>query len=339
MQSKSGNFQEKKKISFIVSIFNGEKYLKECLESIANQDYPLIEIIIVDDGSTDKSSTIIKDFCKKESRAKAIYKENSGVSDSRNQALSICSGDYVCIVDQDDVLSPIYASYLLNLINQYHAEIALTPIVDKFFHSKNKKNRKKDYVSVICGDEAAMEMLYHKYVIAPWNKMIRKKLIDDYKIKFNTNFFNGEGFAFSIHCLQHAKRVAVGHSKIYHYRVGDPDSGASVFKEKHIHSSINAQLFIWDTLINKTSFMRKAWEFSNWHTHCDALNVMIGCGAIDTHRELYDKIKRVCQEKALQSFTAPVSIQQKLRCLLFAFHPFLASKIINFFRVRQFRKI
>lgn len=329
---------EKSLISIIVSVYNGEKYLGECIESVLNQDYKNIEFIIVNDGSPDGSLAIIKKYAAQDSRIKLIDKENGGVSHSRNAALDIAKGDYVCIIDQDDVLGIDYVSYFYKLIVENEAEIALTPDVIKFFGKVNEAQSETDYVSVISGEEAAITMLYHKYVIAPWNKMISRDLIERNNLRFNTKYFNGEGFAYSVQAFQYANRVAVGHRKVYCYRVGDPNSGASVFKEEYIHSSIDAQQYIKNTMPSQTSELMKAWEFSNWHTHCDALNVMVGCGVTKTHSELYKTIKSVCKDEAWRSISAPISLQQKLRCIMFAICPYMAAKVINTFRVRKFKK-
>lgn len=326
-------------VTIIVGIYNGEKYLTECIESIVEQDYLNIEILLVDDGSTDSSGRIADSFAKKDSRVSVIHQKNSGVSISRNNALREARGEYICIIDQDDVISKDYVSYYHRLCITNDAEIAITPSVDKFFGKPHKEHSNSDMVSVWTGKQAVIEMLYHKIVIAPWNKMIKKSLIDDNNLKFNPNYFNGEGFAFSIECFQHAKNVAVGNRKVYYYRVGDPNTGASKFKVEYIKSSLSAQQYIKTILIDKSPEVIKAWNFSNWHTHCDALNVMVGCSAVKMHRDLYMDIKKFCQKEAARAFIAPISLQQKFRGILFRICPYMAAKIINRFRVRKFEKV
>lgn len=321
-------------ITVIVCIYNGEKFLKECLESIINQDYYNLEIILVDDGSTDNSLKIVGEY-NTDLRIRVILQKNSGVSTSRNNALKIAKGEYVCIIDQDDILSENYISYLYGLCIDNGADVALTPSVDKFFEHTTEDNS-FDKVKIITGREAVITMLYHKFVIAPWNKIIKKSLIDSFDIWFNPKYFNGEGFAFSIECFQVANKVAVGNKKIYHYRVGDPTTGASVYKEQYINSSIAAQQYIKSKLKSTDNYVLKSWEFSNWHTHCDAFNVMIGCRAQNRNVELYRRLKNKCRKDALIVLSAPVSVQQKFRGILFKISPFMAAKIINKFRIRKF---
>lgn len=329
---------EKELISIIASVYKGETYLRECIESVLNQDYQNIELIMVDDGSPDNSGHIMDEYARNDSRMRVIHKDNSGVSNSRNVALKEAKGTYVCLLDQDDVLAKDYVSYFYRLIKGNDADVAATPSPCKFFGKVPVGTDAKDYVDIVKGDEAAITMLYHKMVIAPWNKMVSKKLIDNNNIFFQPQFFNGEGFAFSIECFMNARKVAIGHKKVYYYRVGDPNSGASKFKEEWINSSINAQQYIKSTFRNPSPELMKAWSFSNWHTHCDALNVMVGCGVEKKYVELYSKIKDICKSEAYRAFFAPISLQQKFRGILFSIFPYMAAKIINHFRIRKFNK-
>lgn len=106
---------ENKLVSIIVSVYNGERYIEECIESVLNQDYKNIELILVDDGSFDSSNVILDKYSLKDKRVKVIHKENSGVSNSRNIALERSLGEYICFLDQDDILAKDYVSYFMAL--------------------------------------------------------------------------------------------------------------------------------------------------------------------------------------------------------------------------------
>lgn len=169
---------ENKLVSIIVSVYNGERYIEECIESVLNQDYKNIELILVDDGSFDSSNVILDKYSLKDKRVKVIHKENSGVSNSRNIALERSLGEYICFLDQDDILAKDYVSYFYGLICKYNVEISATPSPRKFFNETPHTIYEKDHVDILSGEETAINMLYHKIVIAPWNKMISRNLID-----------------------------------------------------------------------------------------------------------------------------------------------------------------
>lgn len=124
---------------------------------------------------------------------------------------------------------------------------------------------------------------------------------------------------------------------IYHYRVGDPESGASKFRLSSVESSVKAQQFIKDTFVKTTPELLIAWKFSNWHTHCDCLNMMVGCDVVREFADEYKKIEKVCRKDALCALKAPISAQQKLRGILFKISPYMAARIINHFRIRKFK--
>lgn len=130
------------KISVIVPIYNSEKYLNRCLDSLVNQTYKDIEIILVDDGSTDKSLQICMEYKDKDSRIIVIHKCNGGLSSARNIAIDSAKGDYITFVDSDDFVSLHYIEILYELAVHYDADITMTHFVrgceDKFEFKKVK---------------------------------------------------------------------------------------------------------------------------------------------------------------------------------------------------------
>ena len=99
------------KVSIVVPIYNTEKYLKKCLDSIINQTYENLEIILVDDGSTDNSGKIIDDYAKKDSRIKAIHQKNAGQSTARNNGIKKATGKYISFIDGDDEIKPTFGGH------------------------------------------------------------------------------------------------------------------------------------------------------------------------------------------------------------------------------------
>jgi glycosyltransferase involved in cell wall biosynthesis len=111
------------KISVIIPIYNVEKYLSVCLESVINQTYQNLEIILVDDGSTDACPKICDDYATKDNRIKLIHKKNGGLSDARNIGVKHATGDLISFVDSDDVLSLYFYEKLINILEENDADI------------------------------------------------------------------------------------------------------------------------------------------------------------------------------------------------------------------------
>ena len=114
------------KVSVIVPVFNVEKYLRQCLDSILQQTYQNLEIIIINDGSTDGSDAICREYAGKDSRISYFAKENTGISDTRNVGIRQATGEYVTFVDSDDWVEHTYVEELHDKLKAYDADIAIT---------------------------------------------------------------------------------------------------------------------------------------------------------------------------------------------------------------------
>lgn len=326
-------------ISIIVPVYNGEKYIAECLESIRKQSYKNLEIIVVDDGSSDNSLQILREYEGKDSRIRVVAKENGGVSSARNAAMNIMSGKYLCLIDQDDCIAPDYVSYFLQLILHNYAEIAVVPQARRFvgeFHIEAPSET--DYVKVLNGQEAARQMLYYNFIIAPWNKMISTELIYKNNLQFEEKLWGGEGFLFSIECLQRAEKVAVGHKRVYYYRCDNSNSGMTKFNEWILHSSLEAQSMIKNGMVDKSKRMMAACEYAMWHTNCDILSYLVGCNAVQAHYDTYKEVRKVCRRKAIYAFGGPISLKEKLKAVTYMISPELAVAAINKFRLRKYTR-
>lgn len=179
--------QNESKISVIIPVYNVEMYLTKCIESVINQTYNNIEIILVDDGSTDKSGKICDYFSKRDSRIKVIHKENGGLSDARNVGLQNASGDYIAFVDSDDWLEEDMYECLYNLIYEYQADISMcaansVDVDGKIVGSGRFPDKGKNYenVKVYVDSEILKAHLSKTNDInaGVWNKLYRRNIVD-----------------------------------------------------------------------------------------------------------------------------------------------------------------
>ncbi len=108
------------------------------------------------------------------------------------------------------------------------------------------------------------------------------------------------------------------------------------FSEKLVTGSVDAQENIKNNFINPTEVLDKAWKYSNWHTHCDCLNTIIGCNVKKQYKYLYKQIRKLCKRDAFCVIGAPVSKKEKMKEILYFINLYLAAKIINHFRLRKF---
>ena len=128
-------------ISIIVPVYKVEPYLNKCVDSIINQTYKNIEIILVDDGSPDNCGKICDDYTKKDSRIKVIHKKNGGLSDARNYGIEASIGDYIMFVDSDDYISANMCEILLKTAKKYNADIINCNFEEVFSNAESRINR------------------------------------------------------------------------------------------------------------------------------------------------------------------------------------------------------
>ena len=116
-------------ISIIVPVYNVEKYIHECVDSIINQTYKNIEIILVDDGSPDNCGKICDEYAKKDNRIKVIHKPNGGLSDARNHGIDVANGEWLMFIDSDDWIEPNMAEKLLHSALNNKADLAISSVI------------------------------------------------------------------------------------------------------------------------------------------------------------------------------------------------------------------
>lgn len=170
---------ERDLISVIVPVYNVQEYLKNCINSILNQSYKNIEIILVDDGSTDESSSICDLYVKKDNRIKVIHKENGGLSDARNMGIKSARGKYITFVDSDDYLDENYVKALYILITENNSDIACSRM-KKTDSLNDKIINKNEKINIYNSIDAIKEILYQRNIdnSAP-SKLFKKDLFEN----------------------------------------------------------------------------------------------------------------------------------------------------------------
>ena len=146
-------------VSVIVPVYNAAKFLPTCLNSIINQTYQNLEVIIINDGSTDNSPDIIEQYNEKDNRIKAFTQKNQGLSGARNTGLSKATGDYVTFVDSDDKIEPTMIEKLLSALNEAESDIAVCSFKEIFKNKKTTHFNKQDYPKTVYHTEQALRAM------------------------------------------------------------------------------------------------------------------------------------------------------------------------------------
>lgn len=165
-------------ISVILPAYNVENYINNCITSVINQTYTNIEIIIVNDGSTDKTGEIIEKFSKKDTRIKVCNKNNGGIASARNIGLKCAKGEYICFIDTDDTIEKDMLEILYTSIKKNNADISIVRVAQCF------ENGRKEYFDFSYAKEQVVDLNQVNWLIKDasivhpvWNKLYRKKII------------------------------------------------------------------------------------------------------------------------------------------------------------------
>jgi len=226
-----------KLLSVIVPVYNTEKYLKECINSILGQTYSNLELILLDDGSSDNSPFICKEYEKKDCRIKYIKQENQGVSRARNRALEECFGDYIAFVDSDDVIDLDCYEILIAQINKTNSDIAACSLVRELDSNIKKKDKNNDIPSVIefPDKKACLESITaHKNSIQGFtgNKVFRRDVIKN--IRYSEDILMCEDALFLWELVtKNVNKACFINLPMYHYRIHGSSSTRNSSVEKY----------------------------------------------------------------------------------------------------------
>jgi len=215
-------------VSIIVPIYNSEKYLSDCINSIINQSYFNIEVILINDGSSDNSLSICQNFEKNDSRIRVISKENGGVSSARNYGLEIAKGDYIAFVDSDDVINEMLYETLLKRAKSDKTDcVALSnytirPVV------KNRSFNKK----VINSKEALSRLFELRFPTSLWAYLYKKDTLKSIWLSNEIHFF--EDFEFNFKALKICKSISICEEDLYFYRTNELSINAQGVNDKRL---------------------------------------------------------------------------------------------------------
>jgi glycosyltransferase involved in cell wall biosynthesis len=239
------------KISVIVPVYKVEAYLKTCVNSIQNQTFQNLEIILVDDGSPDNSGKICDELAINDSRIKVIHKENGGLSSARNEALKIATGDYIGFVDSDDCIIPDFYGYLYNLIKKYNTDIAQGNFlrisseyindVSNIIDGENKKQNIEEKIYTSKEDPYVQEVVV-------WNKLYKKEVFEN--ITFKEGKLHEDEFT-THKILYNANNIVVSTRYIYGYMQTKNSIMRQEISLKRIEDNLGASLSALDFFESK----------------------------------------------------------------------------------------
>lgn len=315
-------------VTIIVPVYNVEKYIGDCVNSIINQTYNNLEIILVNDGSNDRSAFLIDQFARNDSRINVLHKQNGGVSSARNAGLSVAHGDYVCFVDADDRIAPEFVEHFMHIAVQNNADLVMSTQTIEGSLKEESNNHKFE---IWTSEKSTSEILYAKFPIGCWNKIFKRSVIVENNMSFPVGFFMGEGLSFITKFAQVAKKIVAINRALYFYRRDNLDSATTAISVNKMENALSAIKYIRKNLIIKSRRINTAIDFHEWLTAFFSVVGIIKLGAVNKNELFYRSCWVILRKNSLPLFfCARVSIRRRILLLaVFLLPTIFVEKIIK----------
>ena len=206
-------------VSVVVPVYNAEKTIRRCIESILNQEYTELELIAADDGSTDSSGAILDEYAQKDGRVRVLHKKNTGVSDTRNQAIALAQGKYLQFLDSDDWITSDATKLLVRTAEENNCDL----VISDFYRVVGTRVSPKGDIeedSLMSREEYAEHMMENPadfYYGVLWNKLYRRDIVVKYDLRMNPEISWCEDFIFNLEYVSHAERFMALQVPVYYY--------------------------------------------------------------------------------------------------------------------------
>lgn len=320
-------------ISIIVPIYNVEKYLERCIDSLLRQTYKNIEIILVDDGSTDHSPKMIDEYQSQNKKIKVIHQKNGGLSNARNNGLEIAKGEYIAFIDSDDYISDDYIEYLYKLIEENNSQMSICNY--KLFSEtlEIKEEQKDDKVEILKKEEVIDRMLYQEiYYISAWAKLYKKVLFE--KVRYpEGEIYEDLGTTYKI--VEQCERIACGQRKNYYYYVRDDSITKQKFSEKQFDLIKNTKKMTQD-ILKWYPEKEKGCIVRNMHayisTYCRLINSE---ESYEVEKKEIEKFIKENRRQVLKNKKAQK--RDKMALILFCFGEKIFKIVWNFYRKKKYK--
>ena len=203
---------EKALITVVIPVYNVEDYLAKCIDSVLSQSYSFLEIILVDDGSTDSCGQMCDKYAEKDKRIKVIHKSNGGLSSARNSGIDIASGKYIAFVDSDDYIHPLMFQQLIHIAQEYDVPLVCCDYTSTRFPDEEKYN-----VEFFNTQEAVDHLLDDTgYKCFAWNKIYERSLFNGIRYPLGKLY---EDISTTYKLFKRARKIAYFNNQLYFYSI------------------------------------------------------------------------------------------------------------------------
>lgn len=273
-------------VSVIVPVYKVEKYIYRCIESIINQTYIKLEVILVDDGSPDKCGEICDYYAKKDDRVKVIHKENGGLSDARNKGIDYASGEYIIFIDADDFIHPRMIEILFETIETEKSDVAVCDFLKVYDNEDITFRNIGEYSKNLYTNIEALENFYNSskiQMLVAWNKLYKIDLFSN--IRYPNGKIHEDEFT-TYKVLYLANKIVYVDEKLYYYLQRAGSIMSENFNLKRLQRL--------DALEEKMLFFEEK-NLTNLYNQAMFIYLLSICDSIIKLKNIYPKEKEIIQ--------------------------------------------
>lgn len=313
-------------VSVIVAVYNIEPFVGTCIRSILNQDYQNLEVILVDDCSTDGSQKICDSYAAQDPRISVIHHAvNQRLSKTRNTGLDAATGEFIAFVDGDDWLAPDFVSYMLHVITVTQSDMAINLVN---YTTRDTSQIPDTPIQTWTAEKALTELLYPHLTVGAWNKMYRRDFIEQNQLRF-LDRYTAEGELFINTAVQFANRIGVGCHKVYYYRLNNAQSATTRYDVKQGTESTRVLREIKDNLTIRTSSVLAAANQHIWLNEFWTIRQILGTGTRDKNAELLHHCKAYVRRNFWPVVVDEQRFGKKMKYLATGLFPITMAKLKN----------
>lgn len=221
-----------KKVSIVVPVYNVERYLRQCLDSIANQTYENFEAILIDDGATDSSGCICDEYAERDSRFRVIHQENAGAANAKNTGLDAACGAYVAFVDSDDWVERHWLESMVSVMKSSEADVVECDFLKEYLSSTERGNDASYCPGQFSAHDYLTRYLNNWTCSLFWNKLVKVNLLSNIRFRRERRCIDDEFFTYKV--LTNAKKIVRIEDCLYHYRQRASSAVSSPTNSKQI---------------------------------------------------------------------------------------------------------
>lgn len=310
-------------ISIIVPIYNVASYISDLFVSIDNQTYANYEVLLINDGSTDESETICKNYCKQNKKCKYYYKENSGVSNTRNYGIERARGEYICFVDSDDLLDKNYLNDFIDALEETDSDMIVCN-VENFKDTVSIYSNEKYEIEKAYGYKNKFEMIFDKYCGYTPNKIFNTKILKDNKIKFNEKIYMMEDMLFVYEYVKNIETISCINKPNYKYRYNQDSASKKLNNIKWFSLFETLDIIIKE----KENYSEKLYNQIIYNYMHYLYQAKFRLNYINQSKE-YKIIKKNINKRIMMSkgLIRELDLKQKIKILIYKNFNFIAFKI------------